>query len=145
MLCVEHGFGHALFEETELGALRDGVADGELDHVVGPGEQRDHVVKNAGTLDVRAVFEVELLRLEVVLVERSGDQAEAVLVLGKGQVGQDVFLLLFGEVPEHDDSVREDKHLAEVLRVGNQAVDGAHRELAAVELTTAVMRAVQCI
>ena len=34
VLGVLHGLGHALLEEAELGALRNGVADGQLDHVV---------------------------------------------------------------------------------------------------------------
>jgi hypothetical protein len=73
VLDVEHRLGHALFEEAELGALRDGVADGQLYHVVGPAKQRDHVVENARALDIIAIFEVKLLRLKVRLVERPRD------------------------------------------------------------------------
>lgn len=135
VLGTQHGDGHALLEQAQLGALGDGVADGELDHVVGAREEGDHVVEDAGPLDVRAVLEVELLRLEVALVERTGDERHARLVLHKREVRQDVFLLVLGEVPEHHHAVREDEHLGEVLGVRRGAV---HRASGKVVVAVAV-------
>ena len=100
-------------------------------------------MEDAGAFDVGAVFEVELFRLKVVLVQGLRDEGDARLVLGKGQVGEDVFLLVLAEVPEDDDSVREDKHLAKILCVGDQAIDGADGHLARILAAVGGRRVVQ--
>jgi hypothetical protein len=125
VLRVQHRLGHALLEEAELGALRDGVADGKFDHVVGAGEERDHVVEDARALDVGTVLEVEFLRFKVHLIQGPRGQGDAGFVLSKGEVGQDVLLLVLGEVPEDHHTVRKDKHLAKVLHVRDETVDWA--------------------
>jgi hypothetical protein len=122
VLRVEHGLAHALLEEAQLCALRNGVADGELDHVVRARQQRDHVVENPRPLHVRAVLEVELLRLVVVVLQRPREQANAVLGVGKGEVSEYVLLLALREVPKHNDAVGEDEKLGEVLGIGRQPI-----------------------
>jgi hypothetical protein len=119
VLGVEHRLGHALLKEAELGALRDGVADGELDHVVGARQQREHVVEDARPLHVGAVFKEELLCLKVLLFPGPRDEGDARFVLREGQVGEDVLLLLLGKVPEDYHAVRVDEYLAKGLRVGD--------------------------
>jgi hypothetical protein len=116
----QHGAVHALFEEAQLGALGDGVAHGELDHVVSA-LQGDHVVVDARARYLRVVLEVELLRLEVALGERPRGDLDARVVDAEGQVGEDVLFLLLGEVPEDDHAVAEDEHLAEREGVGRHA------------------------
>lgn len=120
-----HRLAHALLKRAQLSALRDGVRDAELHHVVGPRKQRDHVVEDARVLDLRAVLEVELLGLVVVGIEGADDERPALLALCKVQVAQDVLFLVLGEVPEDDHAVGEDEHLGEVLGVRCEAVDGA--------------------
>lgn len=124
VLRAEHRLAHALLEEAQLRALGDGVADRQLNHVVAPGQERDHVVVDARALYVSAVLEVELLHLEVGLVQGPREQALAGLVLGEGEVGEDVLLLVLGEIPEDDDAVREDEGLGEGLSVGCYAAHG---------------------
>lgn len=74
MLGSKHGLRHALLEEAQLRALGNGMADGKLDHVAGPWEERDHIVEDARPLHVRAVFKVELFRFEVGLIERASHE-----------------------------------------------------------------------
>jgi hypothetical protein len=119
----KHGAAHALFEQAELCALRDGVAHSQLDHVVSA-LQGDHVVVHAWAWDLGVVLEVELLGLEVGLGERSCGDLDAGVVEAECQVGEDVFLLLLGEVPEDNDAVAEDEHLAKGQGVGRDACAG---------------------
>jgi len=79
----EHGAVHALFEEAELGALRDGVAHGELDHVVATLEG-NHVVVHARPRDLGVVFEVEFLSLEVALSQWACGDLDASVVEAEG-------------------------------------------------------------
>ena len=118
VLGLEHGRAHALLEEGQLGALRDGVAHGQLDHVVAALE-RDDVVEQARSRDGRVVLEVQLLGLEVLFElgprrERESGAAHPGR-RGEGEVREDVFFLGFGEVPEDDDAVAEDEHFGEGL------------------------------
>lgn len=81
-----HGLAHALLKRAQLCALRDGVRDAKLHHVVGPREQRDHVVEDARVLDLRAVLEMKLLCLVVVGIEWADDERAAFLALCKVEV-----------------------------------------------------------
>lgn len=107
----QHGAAHALLEQTQFGALGDGVAHGELDHVVSA-LQRDHVVVNSWARYLGVVLEVKLLGLKVTFSQWSCGDLDAGVVEAEGQVGEDVFFLLLCEIPEDDDAVAEDEHLA---------------------------------
>ncbi|KAI6756598.1 hypothetical protein HG530_011196 [Fusarium avenaceum] len=94
---------------TQARALSNGMTDCELDHVVRPRQQSDHVVEDTWTLYVGAVFKVELLRLVVFLVERSSEKASGTILfgisIGKSHIGKDILLLILGEVPEDNYSI----------------------------------------
>jgi hypothetical protein len=60
------------------------MADGEFYHVVRSREQSDHVVKDARTLDISAVLEVELLSLIVLLVQGSSEKTSSAILRSVG-------------------------------------------------------------
>lgn len=121
MLRLSHLVRHLLLEVAELGALRDGVRHGELDHVVSAPEG-NHIVENPRPGDLGRVLEVELLGLEVFFVE--GGEHEGGEGGGggeEGEVGEDVFFLMRAEVPEDGDAVGEYVHFGEGEGVGGDA------------------------
>jgi hypothetical protein len=120
VLGCEHGAGHAFFKEAQFGALGDAVAHGEFDHVVAALECY-HVVVNAGPWNLWVVFKVKLFRLEVGLGQGPGSERDTSRRGREGQIGKNVLFLLFGEVPEDDDTVGKDKHLAKLHGVGSDA------------------------
>lgn len=75
ILRIRHLTGHDLLKETELGTLRNTMADGKLDHVVTTAKG-DHIVIHARAGDLSRILEMELFRLEILLVERHGSQRD---------------------------------------------------------------------
>jgi hypothetical protein len=65
---------------------------------------------------------VEFFRLEVILLQGSGEEAGIVLRVGEGEVCEDVLFLTLGEVPEYDNAIREYEHLGELLGFRCQTV-----------------------
>ena len=100
VLRVKHSFAHSFFKETEPRTLCDGMADGKLDHVVGARHQSDHIVEYARALHVGAILEMKFFRLKIVLIQWTGQQADAVFSVRKCKICQDVFFLMLCEVPE---------------------------------------------
>jgi hypothetical protein len=72
VLGFHHGVVHTLFEKAQLGALSNGMADGQLHHVIRPRQQRNHVIEDARPVDVGSILEVKLLRLVLILAEWLG-------------------------------------------------------------------------
>lgn len=68
VLSLTHGPLHAFLEKAELGALRNGVTHGQLDHMVSS-TQGDHIVEEARLLDIIVIFEMELFRLKIVFAQ----------------------------------------------------------------------------
>lgn len=71
MLRILHRLAHPLLEKGQLGALRNGMANRQLNHVIAPRQQGNHIVEHPRPLQVLAVLKVELLRLEIALLQGS--------------------------------------------------------------------------
>ena len=104
------------------------MADGQLDHVV-TAPQGDHVVVDSWPGELVVVLEMELLGLKVLLVEGIRGQRQrgyyVILLVNhgcKGKIGQNIFLLPFGKVPKYHDTVGEDEHFGESIRVRGDCV-----------------------
>jgi hypothetical protein len=87
MLCIKHSLAHPFLEKAQLRALRNGMTDGQFHHVIALWQESNHIVEHPRPLQIGAVFEMELLRLEIGLVQRARNQRGPSLVLGKGEIG----------------------------------------------------------
>ena len=72
---------------------------------------------------------MKFLRFEIALLLRARYKRHPGLRLREGEVGQNVFLLPFGEVPENCDPVGEHEHLGEVECPRSDRIDWRIRTL----------------
>ena len=94
--------GEEVFEEGGFHALREGVGDGEFDHVIAFFTEGDEVVVDAGLVFFRVV-EVEGFRLDVFGGE--------LLELEFGEFGEEARFLWEGHAPYYDGAVFEEEDL----------------------------------